>query len=43
MLENKDGEISQRFLKAAEIDEYLKVIEKEEADEKATAEKKKEY
>ncbi len=33
----------QRFLKADEVDGYLQVIEKEEAEEKANAEKKHEY
>ena len=43
VLENKNGDIVQRFLKADEVDGYLQVIEKEEAEEKANAEKKHEY
>lgn len=43
VLQNVNGEITQRFLKADEVDHYLKVIEKEEAEEKANAEKKHEF
>jgi hypothetical protein len=42
-LQNIEGDMVQRFLKPSEIDVYLKEIEKEEADEKASKEKNKEY
>jgi 20S proteasome subunit alpha 3 len=40
VLENIDGEIFQRFIKDTEIDGYLKVLEVEEAEEKAKSDKK---
>jgi 20S proteasome subunit alpha 3 len=41
VLEQVDGVLTQRFLQAKEVDEYLKVVEKEEAEEKAKADKNK--
>ena len=43
VLQNVNGEMVQKFLKPSEIDVYLKEIEKEEADEKASKDKNKEY
>lgn len=40
VLENKEGEVFQRFIEAKEIDNLLKIIEKEEAEEKSKTEKK---
>jgi 20S proteasome subunit alpha 3 len=39
VLEMVDGELTQRFLPAKDIDTYLKVIEQEEAEEKAKSAK----
>ena len=41
VLQLVDGEIVQKFIKAEEINEYLKIVDKEEQEEKAKAEKKK--
>lgn len=41
ILEQSDGELTQRFLPAKEVDNYLKIVEKEEADEKAKSDKNK--
>ncbi len=41
VLEQVNGEMTQRFLQAKEVDDYLKVVEKEEAEEKAKADKNK--
>ncbi len=41
LLEAVDGELTQRYLQAKEIDNYLKVVEKDEADEKAKSDKNK--
>ena len=41
VLQLVDGEIVQKFIKAEEINEYLKIVDKEEQEEKAKADKKK--
>ena len=41
VLQLVDVEIVQKFIKAEEINEYLKIVDKEEQEEKAKAEKKK--
>ena len=41
VLTKVDGELTQKFLPAKEIDEYLKLVEQEEAEEKAKADKTK--
>lgn len=43
VLENKEGEIYQRFITEKEITEYLTEVEKEEALEKEKADKKMEF
>ncbi len=43
VLERKEGEIYQRFIKENEINEYLKEVEKEEAEEKEKADKKMDF
>ena len=41
VLQLVDGEIVQKFIRAEEINEYLKIVDKEEQEEKAKADKKK--
>lgn len=41
VLENVDGELVQRYTPAEDIDNYLKVIEQEEAEEKIKSDKNK--
>lgn len=43
VLEMKDGEITQRFIKEQEINDYLKEVEKEESEEKEKADKKMDF